>query len=229
MLTEEMREMTIEDLKVIALALFRNKLLIFLFTVAGLCVGFLYHARQPIVYTYGATATVSVVYDTISNQGQISGTTVLSNYAEIITSDRVCEYAAGLLSDKDITADQIRNMISTASKTNSYILKITARNQTPSLAILVANAVSESFATQVSVITGNDSIQVLDIATTAAMSSSGRNNQIRIIVPAIAFIVACVFVVITEIVSGKLRSVKQCVPDIGELLAVIPKVNRKNR
>lgn len=222
-----MYEITLEDFKMIIVALFKNKLMLSLFTIAGLCAGFLYHARQPVVYTYSAMSTVSVVYDIVSNQGQISGTAVIANYAEIITSYRVCEYAAELLADENITAEQIRDMISTSSRTNSYILRITARSQSPYLAILVANAIAESFAEQVSVITGNDSIQVLDEARTASMSSSGRNNLIRWMAPAVAFIVACVLLAIIELASGKLHSVKQCVPDMGELLAVIPKIKKK--
>ena len=222
-----MHEITLEDLKTIILALFRNKLLIILVTIAGLCAGFLYHARQPVVYTYGATSIVSVVFDVSSNQGQISSVAIIANYAEIITSDRVCEYAAGLLADENITAEQVRSMVSTATRSNSYMLRITARNQSPRLAILVANAVAQSFVTQVSVITGNDSIQILDAAKSANISSSGGNKLIRILVPAGAFIAACLLVVVMELVMGKLRSVKQCVIDMGELLAVIPKAEKK--
>jgi len=222
-----MHEITLEDLKMIIIALFRNKLLITLFTIAGLCAGFLYYARQPVAYIYNATATVSVVFDINSNQGQISSIDIIANYAEIITSDRVCEYAAELLKDEDIVAEQIRNMISTATRTNSYMLRITARNQSPRLAILVANAVAQSFVTQVSVITGNDSIQVLDPAKRTGMISSGRNSMIRLIAPVGAFGAACLLVAVMELSIGKLRSVKQCVTDIGELLVVIPKARKK--
>jgi capsular polysaccharide biosynthesis protein len=223
----KMQEITLEDIKIILLALFKNKLMIVLCTVAGLCVGFIYHARQPVFYMYSSTATVSVVFDVSSNQGQISSTAILANYAEIVTSDRVCEYAAEILADEGLSARQIQGMISTGTRVNSYVLRITARNASPRLAILVANAVAESFVTQVSVITGNDSIQVLDAANRASMSSSGRDNRIRILAPAAAFLAACVLVAIIEIALGKVRSVKQCVTDMGELLAVIPKARKK--
>ena len=224
-----MREITIEDLKMIILALFRNKLLILFFTAAGLCAGMLYYARQPVGHSYSATSTVSVVFEAGVNPGQIAGIAVIANYAEMVTSDRVCEYAAELLADEGLTAQQILRMISTATRANSYMLRITARSANPRLAILVTNAVAESFVAQVAVITGNNSIQVLDAAREASISSSGGDARIRFIAPAVAFFLACICAAIIELTVGKVRSVKQCVDDMGELLAVIPKAKKKKR
>jgi capsular polysaccharide biosynthesis protein len=224
-----MREITLEDFKIILSALFKNKLLIVLFTIAGLCAGMLYHARQPVSYSYGATSTVSVVFEVGVNQGQIAGVAVIANYVEMVTSDRVCEYAAELLAEEGLTAQQIQRMISTASRTNSYMLRITARSSSPRLAILVANAVAESFVTQVSVITGNNSIQVLDAARAASLSLSGGSGRMRLIAPGAAFLAACMLIAALELLSGKVRSVKQCVTDMGELLAVIPNAKKKKK
>lgn len=222
-----MIEITVEDYKALILVLFKNKLLIFIFTIAGLCAGMFYFARQPIAYTYNATATVSVVFDAGVNQGQFTGIGVIAGYADIITSYRVAAYAASILESEGITAEQIQNMTTKGVGQNSPIMSITARNASPRLAIMTANAVAESFVTQIAIITGNNSIQVLDAARTANISISPLSHQIRLIAPVAAFIIACVLIVIIELSSGKIRSVRQCVTDINELAAVIPKVDKK--
>ena len=224
-----MNEITFEDIKILVSALFRNKLLIALFTITGLCVGMLYSARQQAEYTYSATASVSVVFAAGATQGMIPGTAVLANYAEIVTSSRVAEYAAGLLEAERITAQQVQSMVSAATRATSYILRITARGADPRHTIMVANAVAESFVSQVSVITGNDSIQVLDVARSASLSSPGGGGSIRMIAPVAAFIFACLLIAVMELLSGKVRSVKQCVDDMGELLAVIPQAPKTDK
>jgi len=221
-----MREITSEDLKVVFLTLLRNNLLIFLFTVAGLCVGLLYFARQPVTYTYSATSTVSVVFDTGVNVGPFTGIGVISNFAEIVTSDRIAEYAAELIAGEGITAREIQEMITTNFGAGSPILNINAQNSSPRLVILVANAVAESFVSQIAVITGVQSIQMLDPASSAYLSMSQDSRIFKMLAPVVAFILACILVVVIEPVSGKVRTVKQCVDDMGELMAVIPKVSR---
>jgi len=222
-----MFEFTLEDVRVAFLTLLRNKLLILLITLAGFCVGMLYTVRQPATFKYDATATVSVVFDAGVSQGPFSGVGVITNFAQIITSYSVAEYAAMLLADEGVTVQQIQSMVSTAGRYDPPILNITARSESPRLAILVANAAAESFVAQVSIITGTQSIQILDAARTAELYVSSDGRIIRLVAPIAAFIVACVLVVFFELKAGKLLSVKQCVTDMGELVAIIPKAGKK--
>ena len=221
-----MSEITVEDLKLMFLALFKNKLLISLFTLAGLNAGLLYSAEQPRGYLYDATATVSVTFG--ANLGQIPGNVVISNYAEIVTSNRVCGYAATLLAGEGLTERQIQRMIHISVSGNSHVLRISARSPSPRTAILVANAVADSFVTQVSILTGNNSIQVLDAARSAYIVPRREQLNVRIIAPIVAFAAACVLVALMELFSNKVRSVRQCIADDGELLVVIPKVEIKS-
>jgi len=215
-----------EDLKQILMVLLRNKLLILLVTAAGLFTGLLYSARQPAAeYGYEATVTLSVAYG--QNLGQITGNTVISSYSEIVTGSMVCERAAELLAGEKVTGEQIRRMISVSAGNNSYVLKISARNESPRLAILAANAVADSFIAQVSVITGSNTIQVLDQARTAEAVSLGGNISFRLLAPVAAFIMICVLLIAGELITDRARSVKQCLIDEGELLTVIPKVKRR--
>lgn len=220
-----MLEITTEDIKIVISALFKNKLLIILLTIAGVSSGLMYSSGLKTEYTYGASAAVSAVYSV--GQGPISSSAVLTNYTEILTSDRVCEYAAALIADGDVTAERIRSMIHVSSGSNSYVLKIGARGVNPELSVKVANAVADGFVYQTAVITGNNAVQVLDYAKSADIVSNNRSYAVMLLFPAAAFIFACLLAVIAEIAPGRLRSVGQCVDDESELLTVIPKVNRR--
>ena len=222
-----MYEITPEDIKAVIYALFMNKLLILLFTAAGLCAGLLYAANNPAERTYTATSAVSVTY--FVSQPQLSGSVVLSNYAEMINGDAVTERAAELLAGEGVTARDVRRWAYVSSDSNAYVLKVTARHASPRLAILTANAVADSFSEQISVVTGNDSIQILDYAKSAELSAGGGRSLVMFIAPAAAFVLACGLVAVMEIAGGRLRTVGQCVAGDGELLAVFPKVKKIGR
>ncbi|MCL2426023.1 MAG: hypothetical protein FWD05_06770 [Oscillospiraceae bacterium] len=219
-----MQEFTFEDIKMLIHAIYKSKLLIFLITLAGLCAGLFFHARNPVTYTYNATSTVSVVFDIGMTPGQLAGTGVLSGFAEIITSYRVAEYGAHLLSDESITASELINMINVNERAGAPILRIVATNESPRLAILAANAAAESFVSQVAFITGTQSIEMLDPAREANLTLSVAGRNIAIMAPIVAFFMSIALVIFIELYTGKIRSVKQCAADMGEIIAVIPKL-----
>jgi len=221
-----MYEITIEDIKQAFLRLFSNKLLIVLITGIGLFTGLLYASYQETEIRYDATATLSVAFG--QNLGPITGTTVISNYADIITSYRVSEYASILLIDENLTSEEIQKMVRVTDSGTSFLLNITARNESPRIAIIVANAVAESFVAQVAQITGSTTISVLDYSRTARAIFTDRSNTIIVLAPAAAFIATCFAIMILRLMSGKVWSLKQCVIEEGELLTVIPKVNSVN-
>ena len=223
-----MLELTGEDIKQAFLVLLKNKLLIIAVTIIGLFAGLLYSARQPEAeYRYEATVTLSVVFG--QNLGQITGSTVILNYTEIATSNLVTEYAASLIEEQGLTGEQIQQMIRISSGNNPFVQRITARSDSPGTAIYVANAVAKSFVEKVSVITGSNTIQVLDPARSADMISLSGNGNILMIAPAAAFVIVCLSLIVAELGMGIVRSVKQCITDEGELLAVIPKVRRRRK
>jgi len=224
-----MQEFTFEDIKMLLLAVYKSKVLIFLITLVGLCAGLLYYARNPITYTYDATSTVSVVFDARTTPTQLTGIGVLSGFAEIITSYRVAEYAAHLLSDENITTSDLIYMISVHERAGSPILRITATNESPILAILVANAAAESFVSQVSFITGTQAIQMLDPARDATLSLSLMSRNIAIVAPFVAFFLAIAIVIFIELRTDRIRSLKQCATDMAEVVAVIPCLKLKRR
>jgi len=220
-------EITREDIKAVIYALFKNKLLILLFSIAGLCAGLLYAARNPAERAYTAKSAVSVTY--FVSQPLISGSVVLTNYAEMINGNAVTERAAEMLKGEGVTAREVRRIVYVSSDSNAYVLKINARHASPKLAILTANAVADSFSEQISKITGNDSIQILDYARSAELSAGGGRGLSMLIAPAAAFALACCLVAVTEVMGGRLRTVGQCIAGDDELLAVFPKVKKIGR
>ena len=218
----EVTTLTVEDIKHALIKLLYNKLLIVFVTAAGLFAGLLYSANHSADLEYDATATVSVAYG--QSFGPFTGAAVLTNYAEIVTSFRVSEYASKLLEGEGLTVEDIREMVNVTETGTSFVLKISARSDSPRTAILVANAVAESFVTQITQITGSTTISVLDYSRTAEIVYLDRSNIIIILAPAAAFIAVCAVLVLLRLISGKIWSLKQCVTDDRELLAVIPKV-----
>lgn len=214
-------EITLEDFKLAFLALLKNKLLIALVTLAGLFAGLFYTSFQTSEYTYESTASVCVTYTTY--QEQFQGANVMTNYADIIMSDRVCGQAAALLGEPRLTAAQLQRMIRIKTPSaNSYVMWITAEDRLPERAIRVANAVAEAFTSQVSNLSGNQSIQVLDSATMATIASDDGLNKIRILAPLCAFVLVCGWIAVRELLSDKVRSIPQCVDDEDEILTLIP-------
>jgi len=221
-----MTEITLEDFILVFVALFRNKLLILFVTAAGFFAGEFYTTLQSTVYVWEAVSSVVVTYSI--NSGQTNSVSLMINYADVAVSNRVCEYASVLLANDYIgtppTAQQIQGMVSTGMTSNSVVMKIRARNSNGYNAIYVANAVAESFVSQVSTISGNQSIQVLDVASTAASVSTTDNSRIRIYSAAAAFIAICGMIALWELFSNKVRSINQCVEDEREILTIIPYV-----
>jgi len=218
-----MYSITYEDIKQAVLKLFSNILLISFITGIGLFAGLLHAAGQETEVRYDATSTISVAFG--QNLGPITGTAVISNYVDIITSYRVSEYASVLLEGEGLASEDIRRMVRVTESGTSFLLHINARSDTPRTAIIVANAVAESFVTQVAQITGSTTISILDYSRTATALYAERSIMTIILVPVAVLILTCVFLVVVRLLSGKVWSLEQCVIDDRELLAVIPKVN----
>jgi len=218
--------LTIEDIKQAFFMLFRNKLLILLVTGAGFFAGLLYSSNQDIEIKYDATATVAVAYG--QNYSQFTGASVLVNYADIVTSHRVTEYASKLIANEGLSWEDISGMVSVQDVGSSFILSITAHSDSPRTSILVANAVAESFVSQATHITGSTTISILDYSRTATIIETprarARANTVILLAPLAAFVAICTILMSIRLLSGKVRSLKQCLADDGELLAIIPKV-----
>lgn len=199
-----------------------------LFTaLAGILFGLFLSENISDTYTYKAASSVCVSYTPVY-QEQVSGSTILLNYAEVATSNRVCEYASSLLNN-EISADQIKNNISISINANSSIMKITASSSIPSNAIKIANAAAMAYVEQITVITGNSAIQILDTAKNISVQSGNEKRNVLLAFPIAAVFLVCIWIAGKELFSGKIVSVYQCFDDENEVLTIIPYQKKKGR
>lgn len=222
------RELQFEDFRLAFVSLWNYKVVIFFVSLAGLFAGLLYTSNSAYAPIYWAKS--SVVYSptnkldsSISNALNKTGT--ISNYTDLVVSSNVCEYAASLINDRDITANEIQGMISiNISSDSSYVMQIGAKSTDPELAIKVANAVSEAFTSEMVNVTGSDSIQVLDVAYKAQIVKNNDKNLKRLIFAFGAFIFISGIILIKSLLSDKVRSIVQCVENDDEILGIIPDI-----
>ena len=112
----------------------------------------------------------------------IEGVETMVTYAEVVQSRKVAAAAVDLLAkelDREITPEEIMSKISFTYTPESAVLRIRASDPDPRQAILIANAVGEAFAREITRINATDSVQILDAAEHAVRVSSGLMGAIR--------------------------------------------------
>lgn len=225
-MTDEMKMadiIDIEDFRLAIAALWKRKILIVLVTLIGFFSCYLITVNVTDSQVYCATASV---FCATYGSYQLSATDVrtMVNYSDFISSRKVCEYASSLLNDTAVTADQIQKMIMLSLSDNSYVMRISAASESPKLAMNVANAVAEAFVTEVSNITGNDSIQILDEADRYIVSKENDILKKQLLFTGAAFFMVCAIIVLKELFSNKVRSLPQCLKFVmeDEILGIIP-------
>jgi capsular polysaccharide biosynthesis protein len=154
--------------------------------------------------------------------------TILASFSDIITSNKVCERAASIIGGSaDLDAEDIQRMIG-VNAINGSVIEIYALSPRPELAISVANAIAEAFIKEVTSSTKNDSVQILDAAVDYSLYSNGSEDILlrRGIFALIGLAGSSIYIVYTELISKKLRTIVQCVEDNEEeILGIIPYIN----
>lgn len=219
-----MTELTVNDLFPLLLKLWKNKWIIIALTLSGFLGGMALTANDEANVSYRATSSVCVTYTTY--QEQLRGSSVITSYADLVGSYLVCERAAELLEGSGLTAAKIQRMVGKDVASNSYVMYISARADTPQLAIQVANAAAQAFTEEVTSVSGNNSIQLLDTAYKAEEISDSPLTTVLMAAGA-PFLLACAWLVIKEIVGGKIRVLAQCAEDSEELLGILPDTRQR--
>jgi capsular polysaccharide biosynthesis protein len=217
-------EIQLEDLKLSILALWEKKLLIIAATILSFLLGLLITYDTKPINTYQASTTVySVAYG--KTQESINSSIALISYADIVTSSRVCERAALLINETaKIDASTIQNMIGVYAISDS-VIEISAISSNPKISILVVNAVAEAFVREITSITANDAIQILDAAEYCNLNGNGARDLFikRALFAMVGFVISCAWIVITELTSNRVKSIVQCIDqDEDEILGIIP-------
>lgn len=153
---------------------------------------------------------------------------VLTLYSDIITSTKVSDQAASILNMSNISADDIKKMIS--FKTYSLVLGIHATSTDEEHAIRVANAVATAFIDEVNIIASSNLAHMLDEATTVELTYNKSLEQLkfRIIVTFIGILLPSVLIILKEIFSKKVYNLSDTGLD-GEIniIGVIPRFKKK--
>ena len=105
---------------------------------------------------------------------------------------------------------------------SATIITFTATSTEPALAMVMADAMAQSYAIEMNSILNSDSVKTLDNAYTYVKSTNATIEawKDRAKVTAVGFVLACLLVVICEIFDRKVRtireaSIRESIPVIG--------------
>lgn len=169
---------------------------------------------------YGASSSVYSVSAGSYKDSQ-TGTSAMNDYADIATSMKVCERAALLMGNPDITGKQIMESTyvtmpggssTSYTKSDSAIMKITSYAIDPVVAMEMSQAVAEAFIMEMQNMLGTDDVQLLDKPYNYFVAYDATQSQwkIRLVAVLAGIVMAMAIVVLTEIFDTKVRSIREC-------------------
>ena len=88
---------------------------------------------------------------------------LVATYSQIVKSDRIAEAVIDKL-DLDLTASQLNSKISVSQVGETEILKITVKDEDPTLAALIANTESEVFQQEINDMMEVENVSTIDVA-----------------------------------------------------------------
>lgn len=160
------------------------------------------------------------------------GVSAMNDYADIATSMKVCERAALLMGNAQVTGEDIRKATAvstgkkstsstTAAQTDSTILTIKCQSNNPVQAMEMSQAVAEAFTMEMENILGTDVVKLLDKPYSYEVAFDATQNQWMIRIAAFLFgaVFAAVIIVMGEIFDSKSRTIRECT--LGEELPII--------
>lgn len=176
--------------------------------------------NTPVKYVAQATLYSSVYGSTKESVQQAD---YLSTYTELIYTEKVCERARVILGSNTISAAQIQSMISVSTGTDSVVIRISASNYDPVIAVDVANAVAKSFEIEAKSITGDTTLQMLDEAQYAYLSGRAPYVKSTLIAFVISLLVPVVIIALKEIFSDNVYHVEDAgLSDELDIIGIIP-------
>lgn len=160
------------------------------------------------------------------------GVSAMNDYADIATSMKVCERAALLMGNAQVTGEDIRKATAvsagkkntsstTAAQADSTILTIKCQSNNPVQAMEMSQAVAEAFIMEMENILGTDIVKLLDKPYSYEVAFDATQNQWMIRIAAFLFgaVFAAVIIVMGEIFDSKARTIRECT--LGEELPII--------
>lgn len=221
----------IENIIVSIREVWKKKLLIILVTIAGFLLSIIVTTVIGNSVRYYSSATLfSAVYGNYTDTTQ--GVAVMNRYSDLIRSSRVCSRAAQALTEYNISASDLQNMVSNGSikvsgaNTNSasygYKLTISVFADSKEEVLPITNAMATAFAGELNELIGSDTIQVMDDATNYASFDTLNVKLYLLLFTGGAFAASCGLVFVLAFFSPWVRSVEQCEQNPDLILGLLP-------
>ena len=188
--------------------------------------------------TYEATSSVYAMSGESYSNAQV-GVSAMNDYADIATSMKVCERAALLMGNANVTGEDIMEAttVSTGKKSSSAttvqdstILKITSEYTDPVVAMEMSQAVAEAFSIEMENILGTDAVRILDKPYSYKVSFDATQHQWLTWIGSLVagFLLGAVVIVLGEIFDSKTRTIRECtMRDELPIIGVIPRYKDK--
>lgn len=186
---------------------------------------------------YEATSSVYCTMEESYNYTEAAESIQMMNmYVDIITSSRVAERANKILGNAYPDSETILKMLTIDSGeedsksyygvlNSSIVIKIKANSSNPAEAVDVANAMAEAYSLEMTNITGNSSVRLLDSAQSAAVIYEAEKQSViyMCLGAFLGMFIAFAWIVIKEIFVVNLNTVNDATL-FGklEIIGVIP-------
>ena len=180
---------------------------------------------------YKASVTIYVNNNRLNIEGNTATLTasdlsvaqrLVSTYVITLKSDKVLNKVAQEL-DTQLTAGQIRSMISAEAVDNTEVFNVTITNADPALAAQIANAIAKVAPDEISEIVVGSSTKIIDYATVPKSPSSPNVMRNTALGAVIGIALAAVIAILQELLDLRVRE-EQDVTRISEapILGRIP-------
>ncbi len=221
----------LENIKTALYRLWKFKMVVVLTTLVGLLASVIFIGIVGISTNYRSSATIySMVYG--STEDSTDGVRVMNTYTDLLGSTTVCERAAANLQNPNITANDLRYMVSSGniyisgaskdSKSYGYKLTLVTVASQPENVIEISNAMAKAFVDEINDLLGVNTVQVVDNAMGVTASRSISIPLVVALFGAVAFVLACAAIFVKEFFSTKVYSVAQCEDRKEMVLGMIP-------
>ena len=192
----------------------------------GFGVGVLMTMRmEPDAYSANVTlySTASTSY-----QDMLQGRSIMRDYTDILRSTKLANRTASKLNNELISPDLIKSIVRSSVVEGSAIFTISVRHTNRQICVDVANTIADEFLAELRAVTGLENMNILDYATSAMQTSSGRTQQVqtRLLAILIGVFLSTALIVLVEIYTSKVITLEDASLNNEVLiLGVIPDNN----
>ena len=221
----------LENIKTAFYRLWKQKIIVVIMTLVGVMAAFIYIGLVGIQTYYSTGASIySAAYG--SYEDSADGVAIMNTHASLLNSNRVCERAAALLQDYNVSAAALKSMVnsgriylsgaSSNSKSYGYKLTLVVVSTSSEYIVDVANAMAKAFVDEINDVMGTGSLQVMDEAVSYGSYKSLNPMLYILLFAAAAGVMTAGIIFIKEFLSAYVYSVAQCEQNKDLILGILP-------